>query len=631
MKKTYYIRGFFLIIVILTLLLLINPFSSANYVEDNIVLLNLDDRPANEYIPQNIANAGAMSVTSIPEDLMERISPRDKNFDPSLIDEMGDFLVGNKKVEKADAFVISADMLFFGGLVSSRSVDLDFEMDAKERLKRGSNVLKNINKKYPETPVYVYSSIQRLAPTLAGDVGEEEYDDLRYFAIFYDRVHNENQEDYVSSLERIQDRIPENILGGYLKSREINQEVNLKLLELLAENYIDYMVISQDDAADYGLHRKEQKELEEKINALGLGDKIEIFPGTDEVDGVLISRYLNKAYEREPAFYPVYPDVPEIFVEELDPDYYDPDKWMPLLENIPLSENLEAHINALGGKLVDDREKADVLMYINTLNCGCGEESEDLVRRLIVEGEIDEDRESDIREQLTRSIEEFAGEVALSVNAGQYTAVSDVGKLNGSCDTFVKSLLEKVELLDLLSYSGWNTAGNSLGQSLAQSNNRHFFLEASAQMIGTETTYQLNNQAKLMGTKAQANLIFHRFSKDYVYAGEVRSKAIDYIDTWRGNKYELKDNYERVFDYLDVILRDEVTNFYLEHFSGKRLLSKAASCNCCEGFGIATCKDDRDDTGYYVIRGLSGLEIDMPWQRLFEVSIITEFSVEFEG
>ncbi|UMZ74635.1 DUF4127 family protein [Natranaerofaba carboxydovora] len=632
------------VIVLFGIFGIISSFGSDDYVDENIVLLALDDRPANTFVPEKTAKvSGGVNINTMPEELMEEISPKDEGFDSELIEKIGDFLKNKGYGElneadeafghdgEVDAFVISADMLFFGGLVSSRNVEPN--IDKEERIKKGTNILKELKEIYPDAEVYVYSSIQRLAPTFAGDVDDDLYNDIRYWAINYDRVHNEGKVEYTANLERLENRIPDGILKGYINSREMNQRINLKLLELLDDDYIDYMVISQDDAADYGLHRVEQKEIEEKKSSLNIEDKIEIFPGTDEVDGILISRYINKAYDREPLFYPIYPEVPEIIKDNIDPEYYDPEEWIPLLEDIPLEKNIEARINALGGELVDDREKADILLFVNNLNCGCGEMTEDLVKRLKRQIELDEDEKIEVRDELTESIKEFAREISYNLNMGRYAAVSDVGKLNGGCKTFVEGLLEEVELFDLLSYSGWNTAGNSLGQSLAQANNRHFYILAGSEDIEYEDRYYLDNDSKLLGARAQASLIFHRFSKDYLYAGGFRKEVIDYMGELEdndGDQHDLGEDYDKIKDYFDDKFRGELEEFYEDYFDGRRLaLGDSGDCDCCEGF-CSLGLDEGDQPGY-VLKSLSKLEINLPWRRLFEVDITPEFVIEREG
>lgn len=641
MKKNLVIKGLFIIIVIQVLVVLVNPFGSANYVDDKVVLLNLDDRPANEYVPGLLANIGGVQIDKMPEELLEKVAPKENGFDPALMEEMQEFLLLR---EDADAFIISADMLFFGGLVSSRSVELESEKRGIERVEKGIEILKSIKAEFPDTPIYLYSTIQRLAPTLAGDVGEDEYHDLRYYAIFYDRAMNEGQQDYQSSLERIESRLPQELLEDYLNSRQVNQEINLEMIQLLQEDYIDHLIISQDDAADYGLHRDEQRELETKVENLDLESKVNIFPGTDEVDGILISRYINKTYDREPGFYPIYPQVPDRIEENLEPRYYAPDKWVPLLEDMPVQENFEAHVKAMGGEVVDERLKADVFMYINTLNCGCGEDSEDIVKRVVDRLELDDEQEKQLREEVRAQIEEFVGEIKAALEAGQNVAVADVGRLNGSCDTFARSLVEEIEVLELMSYSGWNTAGNSIGQSLAQASNRHFFLgagsfagetaETTEKNDGEEKIYELDDKTELAGARAQANMIFHRLVKDHIYANKIREETKDYLKTWDGNRHELEDDYERALSYLDVELRNEAVDFYLDHFSGKRIVSKASPCDCCQGFGLGLAAEDVEDheakTEHYVIRGLASFDIDLPWKRLFEVSIRSDFSLELE-
>lgn len=655
--------------VVLFSVLLFTFFGGQDQVEKKIIHLPLDDRPANKYIPQKIGEIAGITVENMPEKLFEKISPKSEGFDPALIDDMGEYLLNNG--EDADAFVISADMLFFGGLVSSRNLypeaeGLDSEKGlVEDSIEKGVFVIEELENKYPETPVYVYSTIQRLAPNLNEHIGEDEYEHIRYFAVNYDRVINKGMEEYETRFESFQrevEKLDDGILDGYLKSREMNQEKNKRLLELLAGDYLDYLIISQDDAYEYGLHRVEREELEKIIKDRDLEERTEIFAGTDEVDSILISRFINETSGREPSVYPSYPDLKEAGaevgegVEEGEKEgvgngekLHKPEEWIFPLEDISLKKNIEARVRAMGAKMAERREDADINLYVNTFCFSCsterapGDLGKDLSDGCEMHGALKEDESEISLDGLLNAMDKFGEQIELGVQSGENVAVADVAKLNGGCVEFVDVLLDRINPLKLYSYSGWNTAGNSLGQALAQANSRSFFQEVSeeAEEVGQKTdkdqktksvkNWQLCDERKKKAIEAHAELIFHRFAKDYFYLSKIREEIRDYVEYLEIDNNELGEKSMLVLDYLRLKLVPRLEYFYRDHFAGARIGVERRECECCSGFTGLECKEGKGATSNsYVIRELLGMEFDFPWDRLFEVDIKPEFVFELE-
>src|SRR5690606_21806489 len=126
-----------------------------------------------------------------------------------------------------------------------------------------------------------------------------------------------------------------------------------KLIDWTANHYIDYLVLAQDDAAEYGLHRAESELLDEKVNKLNIEDKVSIFPGTDEVDVVLLARFATKVYNESPTFYIEYSGIHG-------------KNWVAPFEDTSFDQNVIKHITAAGAKITTDEKNADVNLILNT-------------------------------------------------------------------------------------------------------------------------------------------------------------------------------------------------------------------------------------------------------------------------
>jgi len=141
--------------------------------------------------------------------------------------------------------------------------------------------------------------------------------------------------------------IPEEVLDDYLSARERNHEVNKKLIDWSANGYIDYLILAQDDAAPHGLHRAEREVLVERVNDLKINDKVSIFPGADEVDVVLVSRFITEFFNESPTYYVEYGGIHG-------------EDWVAPLEDTTLDENVIKHITAAGAETTTNERNADI-------------------------------------------------------------------------------------------------------------------------------------------------------------------------------------------------------------------------------------------------------------------------------
>ncbi|WP_180994071.1 DUF4127 family protein [Bacillus sp. Marseille-P3661] len=481
------------------------PVSTLAEDQAKLLVLPLDDRPANTYIPEKIGQAGGIEIILPPSELVKN--------QPSLqtLDALTKWI--KETSAEVDGFIISADMLTDAGLVNSRS-SLQTTEDALNQL----NVLQTIKNKYPNKPLYVYDTIQRLAPTVLKEGNLEQYNMVRDWAIAYDEVHNLGQLDKLHKLTELESKIGPDIIKEYFETRARNFAVNETLLAWTKQGYIDYLILGQDDANQTGLHRVEQDQLHAKINASGIQHKVSIFDGADEVDAVLISRFSAVQHNKKPSY-----KVHYIGVNGAN--------WTSPFDHYTLQENIRKHIIAAGGTVATGVQPADIELYVNTPST-------------VKNTEIPHAIQS-IKQQLA---------------SGKNVVVVDVEKVNRANAALADALIKDVGITNLLAYSAFNTAGNAIGLAVGQANARFIYINADEQ----------EPKSVERAAHGQVELLLHAFSSDHLYRNAIEPKTKWYVNYIGGNEWDtssktpailyfLKSEFHKQLDYLhDFVKEHEV-------------------------------------------------------------------------
>jgi hypothetical protein len=540
------LRGIFSIFLVVSLL--VGTLGTVNASEDHaklakILMVPLDDRPANLYFPKQVGKAAGVEVISPPKDMIGFYT------EPGNGQEISKWLLENAK--DADGFVISASMLAYGGLIASRT-----GVKSEESALADIQVIKKLKELYPDKPVYVYDTIQRLAVTAISDEYLKYYDQIRKWAILYDQVINLEMEQYRAEFEKLEAEIPESVLEDYLKARARNHSLNKLLIEWVNEGAIDYLILAQDDAAPYGLHRAEREVLVEKVNEYGLQDQVAVFPGADEVDVVLVSRFVTQLFNSEPS----------IFIEYGGIHGQD---WIAPFEDTTFDYNVQKHISASGGIIVENEEEADIHLLLNTPSIDQSERGEDI-------------------DKLVNRIDEL-------VTNGKQVAIGDVIEVNRADAPFITKLSDTIDLTDILAYSGWNTAGNTIGITIGHAASRTAFLEQTSGFgvpLYTETA------------EAHYEFLLHRFAKDHSYKNIVHPAARAYIKSIGASEWGLGENYDLVNQFVNDQLTLETKKWY-KHFEGKDVYI-----------------GKRGNKKFYkTIDALENVHVELPWPRIFEAEL----------
>jgi hypothetical protein len=352
---------------------------------------------------------------------------------------------------------------------------------------------------------------------------------------------------------------------------------------LVKEGVIDYLLLPQDDTADYGWNIAEARRLQMIIRRESLTERAITYPGADEIGCLLLARYICAAKDFHPRIYPRFSSSSSA---TLITEY----------EDRPMLELLKAHLAPLGGVIADEPSDADCISFINApaIKQGVGElqwaarfSKEELLQKVpeslqayVEKLYTDEYFQATRREMQTprRSPEEFCRAVVAEIKRGKNVAIADVAFVNGSDLILGMQLIQHAEISRLAAYGGWNTAGNTLGTVLAQA-----VIYTLAQKQGLATAKQ----------KAHLEFLFLRFLDDFCYQAIERSLCM--LEDLPA--LNLSPTEERLPNDVAKVIEEKVA---ARLHTQAQILEKIF------------CADGR-------VKSVDVTNIHLPWQRLFEI------------
>lgn len=451
----------------------------------NLVAIPLDIRPYNYQFLNDIVKMDKEVSIELP--LKEHLGARKNPADLQYLDE---FIKEN--ISKGDGFVISLDMLIYGGLFPSRLHNKPLD-ELRSRLE----ILREIKRKNPECKIYGSSLILR-TPKYNSNEEEPEYYgecglDIFLYGHYMDKELRKGlTSEEVCDFNRIKNTLNEDYLNDFVNRRNKNTDTTLYAIDLVNEGIIDLLIVPQDDASEYGFTAMDQRRVYSKIEKLNLADKVFLHPGTDESGCTLITRaYLDK--KGDFSIYPLY--ITEAFKNVI-----------PSYEDRPFMYSLISHTEACGIKLTNSVEKSDAVLAINGSPLKMQEAFE------ISHGEVMESLRKDISYHRYRNFPVFCREISDLLDNGKDVGVLDVAFSNGGERALIE-YLDKYKVLDRISsYAGWNTCCNSLGTVLASMTFAYFGRNSEAiddfkiRRIAGDWAYQTeemlsiqNNELKELG------------------------------------------------------------------------------------------------------------------------------------
>jgi Protein of unknown function (DUF4127) len=380
-----------------------------------IAFVPIDDRPVTAQLPVMLGRIAGVSVEAPPRDLQGIF------LKPGSSDAIVAWL--NHEAAKSDtnAFVISTDMLAYGGLTASRVPGPTYA-DAEFRLRE----LAHLRARRSRSWIGAFGTIMRLAPTgiPAATPFFAAYPIWSYLQE-YANLHDPPLPSEAARAQRLRELIGEPILDAYMATRGRDLAIDRLLLKLTASGTIDRLVLGQDDAGPVGLHVRDVQLLQQDLAAEGLTGRASIEPGADELGSALVANAIARAARW----------TPRIAVRYSRPDgatYQDP------IEYAPISTAIDALIGVCGGIRDDDRP--DIVLYVRVPGTTAPQDAQ------------------------------LLSDMSAAIGLGRSVAVADLTYLKSYRDqaAFAQLLLSSDVARRIDAYSSWNTNANTVGTALAE-------------------------------------------------------------------------------------------------------------------------------------------------------------------
>jgi hypothetical protein len=221
-------------------------------------------------------------------------------------------------------------------------------------------------------------------------------------------------------------------------------------------------------------------------------------------------------------------------------------KTVASYEDRPLGETIPQHILATGGLKLDWTDKPDLVLAVNTPEAGSTAEANGPENVI----------------QASSATKQFVLQVISELDVGRRVAVGDVAFGNGADNALMKELSDKRVLDRLAAYSGWNTAGNTLGYALGQG------------MLAMSTPDQLRKK-----------ILAVRYLDDWAYQANIRSQLVKEFVNSRGNDGQWLNE-------LKPLLVREAQN-RIRRFAGQHLWPIPSE----------------------------SIDVEFPWNRMFELGV----------
>ena len=511
---------------------------TSNHRTERIILIPLDSRPAAGQFAQMIGNIASVDVIQPPYQTLGRFTSAGA---PDAILTWLD----KQDLSKVDAVIVSTDMVAYGGLIASRVPDTSYEKAIKR-----IRTLQAIRFRNPQVHFYGFSAIMRLAPTDSrSTTGWRK--NLALYEAAKEHFQRTGADTLYPGVAALRAKVTARQIQDYEWTRSRDHNIQEELVRLTKTGLFDYFVLGQDDAQPFGPHMPETAQLKELVERLGIAGKVYFCEGIDQDSNVLLSRALLKGLDWTPHVRVVYSDP-------------DGKSTVATFESKTVEDSLRDQLFASGARPATD-EQCDYTVYLNTPS---RDES---------------------------SFQEFLNELNDQVDLGAPVCVADIDLAkDGTADPeLFNSLIQNGRMIKLLSYAGWNTAGNTMGTAIPAANVYLYARKA--------------NKDPLQRELARREFLLHRFVNDYDYHKYTRPLAYHLLDSIpSANREEAYgENWAMLNNFVKQDLGAHLQDTFKEEFLGKRF--------------SAGNKE-------YEVASLDDVKIFLPWPRAYEVRL--EFKMQ---
>ena len=310
-----------------------------------LIYIPIDERPCNTTVVKRMIETNKSSTVSIPPK-----SLLGNKKTPAHVDHLWRWL--EEEVKDKDGLIFSPEMMLYGGLIPSRLHHLNDEVS--ERMIEN---LTHLKKRNPDLVLYASSVVLR-APRYNSNDEEPDYNQTYGSNLFFRKYLEDKErrvgltEDEKAEYTEAVNHLPDWVVADYEQRRAFNLKVNKAMIKLVKLNIIDFLVIPQDDSAEYGYTAIDQKVVSQEIQANHLERQILVYPGSDEVGATLVARMYNMLTNQQPKLYIEWSST---LVPTLIPNY----------EDRPMNETLKKHVLAVGASIVDTLSEAGALLAYN--------------------------------------------------------------------------------------------------------------------------------------------------------------------------------------------------------------------------------------------------------------------------
>jgi hypothetical protein len=312
------------------------------------VVVPLDDRPVTAQLPRLLGAIAGVTVAEPPRPMLGRyLTPGDS---------AGIFRwLRDDAPRDARAYVVSQDMIAYGGLVASRIPGVT-RAQAYTRLQD----LAALRAARPNAWFSVFGTVMRLAPTGVPKLGPaasfpfaggDVWGAIQQYANLPDPPQTGEQRAFAAKLRAQLGPA----LDAYLATRARDRDVDLFSLRIAAEGGFDRVVLGQDDAGPVGLHLRDLAALRAFAARWVPPARASIEPGADELAMVLVGAALAREAR-------VLPRVRVIYSRADGASVNDP------LEFAPIATTIADIVRSCGAVEVAAGDRFDVELFVRVPN-----------------------------------------------------------------------------------------------------------------------------------------------------------------------------------------------------------------------------------------------------------------------
>ena len=471
----------FILLLLFVNMMVFSPASMA-FAKGTILFVPHDNRPTSCEQSAEAPRLLGYDVLMPPKELLGGLHKKGN------VTELWNWV--NDNIKKADAAVVSADSMIYGGLVASRKHELSSQ-ELNQQVKRFSEIKKN----NPKVQLYTFSSLMR-TPKNGENAGTEEPE---YYQVYGEKIFKASAlldkselrkltEDERQQLEMYRNGVPKKNWNDYFDRRKKNLTVTKKLIDLVSGKAIDYMVVGKDDNAPYCATHKEARDLKKYAKEL-TKNKFLVATGIDEFSMLLLARAVNKLENNH-------------YKVNVQYNVGTGGDTVPAFSDEKISASIHDELAIVGARSTDFPDIADLVLLVNTNPDGRTQDGAPLAN----------DPDPIHNDGNPRyGTWEFLHMVQDNLAQNRPVSVADISFANGSDNALMKLMKKKQLLFKLRSYSGWNTATNSCGFALGQ---------------GLVSLKLSQNQCNSM--------VIRRYLDDWGYQSNVRGKL---AQTFPSGKY----------------------------------------------------------------------------------------------